>query len=866
GVGVRCTNQNGACAGGLTICKDGVIKCDKSGSPETCNAIDDNCDGTKDEGDPGGGAKCGTDLGECVAGQFHCNATSGVVECFGFIDHTADPELCDGKDNDCDGNFDENIGSLGNCGPTTNDGECNIGSLMCSGGSQTCVGAIFPKFETCNNKDDDCDNLTDEIFNKQTDIQNCGTCGTICQPTSKTCINTTNNTNGTTCTMDSQCTGGTCAVNSQPRCVTGGCTFSCNAGFQNKDGQAANGCEFRCFATGAEECDGIDNDCDGNTDEGLTPPALCLSGGECGATAPVAQCTGAGGWTCTYPGVVQFPETLCDGKNNDCDANTDEAQPNLGAACSEVPETNCTGVVDDDNDGFVNDGCPAVGPAETGTACNDLLDNDNDGLFNDGCPAIAERGVCQSFGTYTCNPANLNGPAKCTITTMGQPPSAMESCDDKDNDCDGNTDEGASTGSLLGQEWVDIGGGKQMMKYEASKPDASATDPGARSTIACSKSGVKPWTNVTYQQALAACQSVGASLCTESTWHRTCSVVTPLTYPLGVAGAGNLIEAEDYSSIAFGQLDTTAETGLPNAPCANTADDDNDGWVNDGCPAVGPAETVAQCANGKDDDNDGVANDGCASRGQTRSWVPDYTAGFSSISALEASPNTGTTVAIGSATTQAARVDYLINFTTTGTYHVWLKMFANNANDNQVYVGLNTAAPPQAPTLTVTLGTNNAWTWVDAGTFVVGATGNRYLSVYMGDDGTKLDQVYLVTGTGTPPNTINSKGSKWAYATNPDTYQPTTCNGDDYDTSAAPGDQDDVLIGGTLASCKSTTGGGVFDMSGNVKEWTLAHAPGENPIRGGASNNTAEGISCPLNFTLADDAFYFPNIGFRCCR
>ena len=59
---------------------------------------------------------------------------------------------------------------------------------------------------------------------------------------------------------------------------------------------------------------------------------------------------------------------------------------------------------------------------------------------------------------------------------------------------------------------------------------------------------------------------------------------------------------------------------------------------------------------------------------------------------------------------------------------------------------------------------------------------------------------------------------------------------------------------------------GLFDMSGNVKEWTLAHAPGENPIRGGASNNTGEGISCPLNFTLADDAFFFPNIGFRCCR
>ena len=109
GVGVLCQNQNGVCAGGLTVCQSGVIKCDKMGSPETCNSLDDNCSGTADEGDPGGGAKCGTDQGECIAGQFHCNATTGVVECFGFIDHTMDNELCDAKDNDCDGNFDENV-------------------------------------------------------------------------------------------------------------------------------------------------------------------------------------------------------------------------------------------------------------------------------------------------------------------------------------------------------------------------------------------------------------------------------------------------------------------------------------------------------------------------------------------------------------------------------------------------------------------------------------------------------------------------------------------------------------------------------------------------------------------------------------
>ncbi len=46
----------------------------------------------------------------------------------------------------------------------------------------------------------------------------------------------------------------------------------------------------------------------------------------------------------------------------------------------------CTNAVDDDGNGFVNDGCPAVGPPETGDQCNNAIDDDGDGVVNDGCP------------------------------------------------------------------------------------------------------------------------------------------------------------------------------------------------------------------------------------------------------------------------------------------------------------------------------------------------------------------------------------------------------------------------------------------------------------------------------------------------
>ena len=203
------------------------------------------------------------------------------------------------------------------------------------------------------------------------------------------------------------------------------------------------------------------------------------------------------------------------------------------------------------------------------------------------------------------------------------------------------------------------------------------------------------------------------------------------------------------------------------------------------------------------------------------------------------------------------------------TYKVWVKVFANNAANDAIFVGVNAATP--VATTTFPAANYNTWQWVDA--LLPGSqSGTQTIRVYMADDGVKIDKIYVFNGTTTAgaittADSLASKGGKWAYATSPTTYQGTTCNGDDLDTNTATTpDDDDILTTGALTSCKATTGGGIFDLSGNVKEWTLRHVQGENPIRGGASNNTGEGISCPLNFTLADDNFFFPNIGFRCCR
>jgi hypothetical protein len=77
-----------------------------SGKTEICDRKDNNCNGQTDEGF-NVGQSCTVGVGECArTGQYVCKADSSGTQC-NAVAGLPTAEICDGKDNDCDGQIDE---------------------------------------------------------------------------------------------------------------------------------------------------------------------------------------------------------------------------------------------------------------------------------------------------------------------------------------------------------------------------------------------------------------------------------------------------------------------------------------------------------------------------------------------------------------------------------------------------------------------------------------------------------------------------------------------------------------------------------------------------------------------------------------
>ncbi len=225
------------------------------GATEVCNGIDDNCDGTKDEGvkttfyadadnDSFGNSAYPTEACTLPTGYADnaddCDDTNDAVnpdateDCGNGID-----DNCDGKTDVADATCDCKSGNTRACysGPTGTEGvgPCIGGTESCVDGqwSGTCDGEVTPAAETCDGTDDNCDGNVDENGADCAADQVCN--AATCEPA---------------CTASADCPGGTLCYPDPLRCLSDACAdVTCGA-----DQVCAGG---SCFAT----CT-VDSDCD----------------------------------------------------------------------------------------------------------------------------------------------------------------------------------------------------------------------------------------------------------------------------------------------------------------------------------------------------------------------------------------------------------------------------------------------------------------------------------------------------------------------------------------------------------------------------------------------------------------------------
>ena len=622
-----------------------------------------------------------------------------------------------------------------------------------------------------------------------------------------------------------------------------------------------------CTPGAPELCNAFDDDCDRMVDEGIDTDTDLAHCGGCGmACAPphaFAMCTGGVcgidgcdvGWHdvdgdpatgCEYRCLVsETDDSLCDLRDNDCDGSIDEDVDfdndmincgSCGRICSFAhASASCMmgacviGSCDAgyyDIDGAMTNGCeygcmPSTPPTET---CN-LRDDDCNGMVDEGDPGGGascgtNTGECVA-GTMRCT----GGSVRCT----GETGPSLDVCNGLDDDCDGTPDQSFD----LTTDVTNCG----MCGRTCSFPNALASCASGACVLTACMTGFFDADGSPANGCEYMCSFAGSEVCNGRDDDCDRTTDEGLTPPASFCNPNGVCAGSTATcGGASGWTCSYPPTYEMDETTCDGADNDCDGRVDEAFPLVGTA-----CNNGElglcrrtgmyvcnaagdaavcnapasgasmPETCNGVDDDcdGALDEASPTTWVP-FSGSFGSrwIFAYEASRPDSTSAAQGSMTHRACSL------------------------------------PSRQPWTNVTYAQAQAACATVGGRLCTEAEWERACEA-------------------------SSGSCTWSYGSSCTTYAGSTCNGNDYDTSGAAGDQDAVLATGSLPMCYAnwgSTANRVYDMSGNVEEWAQRRSVGVNPLRGGSTNDTSGGIRCSFDFPVASDTFQIPTVGFRCCR
>jgi MYXO-CTERM domain-containing protein len=349
GIGVDCGIQGQGCNKGITRCVNGMTVCEGAAQPmnEICNGVDDDCDGVVDNGVfPGVGVSClcsgltqaqVDSGGQCRAGTMMCKGVAGI-QCGGCV--LPQPEICNGKDDDCDGMADQ----MAMCpsGFGCRDGACGLlckpGEFSCPSGYDCIDSYCVPN--RCRNVSCEipkrCDNETgscvDPCFKVNClsgqiclggSCQDCSSSPLLACPTGQLCVNrqcVKDKCADIHCNGNQYCSSGKCVdldcspvCGADEKCIAGQCrAFNCNlmscgpleyceysTGVCKPSKCAAQTCPFCAPATGEctpDPCANVGCPKNGCWTCETTPDGepFCQFGTTCGKVRTLAGSTGGG--------------------------------------------------------------------------------------------------------------------------------------------------------------------------------------------------------------------------------------------------------------------------------------------------------------------------------------------------------------------------------------------------------------------------------------------------------------------------------------------------------------------------------------------------------------------------------------------